>query len=578
MQLSSGFKEFGDLNAAVSRVSDQKLQKADVSERERKTISAALQALQKTARLPQLASDPEVRQAAAFDQLNVPGQKPQFRNPFPNNKNLNLMTPASLLQQLIAVGCISVVQPEPILAAIIKADEIKLPDGIVKLFVGQVSVPTVNTPTIPLSVELEEVDSPFAEPDMRPEGQLQSKWVSSNDHARANETIASYTLDQVCQQIVERRLELENKVTETRKFIESHKDETHLRKYATQLLKPERPKGKCKAVEGGTGGVYRVSGMRKGSGESVKMIVKPDDEAPLCLNNGKGNASPLRGKLLRDHIPLGNDAMRARLTYVISASLGLDCTPKTEVAILQSARFHDVTDGLSPARPELGAKPSAKVCSVQKFVDNAITIEDYQALAKEKMNRQDYTADVVMDQLVDSIDQQSIEDAALLCCISGETDGNTGNLLLVPKEGPSGHTGPYYRMMKIDNSLCWPEKNGEFSVFLQGVSALSGRPLSDQTVDRIRFFPAEKIIKELRDHGMGENVVKAAVERIKIMQAVVMHHGATLEHLLTSIEKGRDILEMKDQAKIDAEGDALLMGVLGEGGSTFVARKEDTMH
>lgn len=64
MQLNSGFKEFSDLNNALSSISDAELQKADVPELQKKTIAASLKVLNQLGSLAHLGNDSETRAAA----------------------------------------------------------------------------------------------------------------------------------------------------------------------------------------------------------------------------------------------------------------------------------------------------------------------------------------------------------------------------------------------------------------------------------------------------------------------------------------------------------------------------------
>ncbi|MBS0636746.1 MAG: hypothetical protein JSS12_04500, partial [Verrucomicrobia bacterium] len=512
-------------------------------------------------------------QAAVVDQLNQELGAGSFNNPFPATKNLDRISPAAVLTTLgkEQASCIMLVEPEPILAALVKAEDLTPPAEILGLCNG-----TVHTPTAPTAgFEDVDLDPPGAKPREAQPGTVASKWVSETNHEVAAKRIAALPEAELTSLVQARRTEIAAHVDETRDFLDANpRDPTHMRRYGQSLLQ----KGKVKQIGAGTGSVYMLTGVAKKTQNVVQLIVKPDDEGPLCLNNSKGNASPFAGNLLRSHIPLGNDAMRARLTYVVATSLGLKCTPKTEVALLTSDKFHDVTDGLAEGHPPLGNREQTKVCSVQRFIKGAISIEDFQAQAMSDIQNRDVTDDIVMDRLVNSVDKQTLEDTALLCCLTGETDGNTGNIMLVPKEPPANRRPPYFAMMKIDNSLCWPEKNEDFSLFLQGILPLTKRPLSDETVKRIHSLPAptqmesSQFERELRSHGMNEKAIQAAKDRVAIMQQVASVHGATLEDLLTSVQKNKNILKVKTQqeeAREQEEANAVIDAILAMGDSTF---------
>ncbi len=513
-------------------------------------------------------------QAAVVEQLNQELGAGSFNNPFPATKNLDRMTPGSVLTTLgkEQSSCLFLVEPEPLIKALVKARDLAPPPEIQALCIGGVNSPRQQA----AAFEDEECLPPGPKPLERIPGTASMKWVSVETNEVTGKRISTLPEHELPALVTARRTEIALHTQKAREFIEHNpQDATHLRQYARGLMK----KGKVKQIGAGTGSVYLISGKDKKTGDVVRLIVKPDDEGPLCLNNSKGNASPFTGNLLRSHIPLGNDAMRARLTFVIAESFGLHCTPKTEVALLTSDKFHDLTDGLTEqAAASLGKKEQTKVCSVQRFIKGATSIEDFNAKALAETQTRDITDDIIMDRLVKSVDKQSVEDTALLCCITGETDGNTGNLMLARQN--EQRDPPQYKMMKVDNSLCWPDKNEEFSLCFQGLLPLTKRPLSDETVKRIHSMPApnqmqgSRFEQELRNHGMSEKAIQAAKDRVAIMQQVASTHGATLEDLLISIQKNKNILKTKtkeDEAREQAEASAVIDGILAMGDSTFQA-------
>ncbi len=483
-------------------------------------------------------------QGAALDQLRF------SPNPFSKQK-LALTTPASLLQQL--KGTISFVEPEPILQAIIK-DDLTPPASIAALCTGISS--TSNK-----AVQLEEVESPFGDntaPPRNPQ-HLASKWATREESELVADEMAKKSKEEIQALVRKGREVLQNRQTFVSSYMQANPDALGLRAFSEKAM---QDRGKISLETGGTGGTYMV---RNEKGQKV-LVVKPDDESPLSLHNPKQKASPLvETKLVRATIPVGQDALRAALTYKVAERIGLTCTPKTDVAILTSDAFHDVTDGLVPTRfKQLGKAVRTKVCSVQEFVPDAITIKTFREQQEGLKATRHITDRHIEHNIVEGIDKQSLEDVALLACLSGATDVNEENVLLAR----SGDDSSRYKMVLIDTPLSWPTSKGEFYVCFKGASKLTDRPLSEETTNRIRFLPVADIEKQMRACGMSEKVIEDALGRVKIMQQVVTHESATLSDLLDSISQGRDCIAAKSEPQPSA--DELIAGALEGGVSTLV--------
>ena len=261
-----------------------------------------------------------------------------------------------------------------------------------------------------------------------------------------------------------------------------------------------RPEFTLTPIDSGCGGAYYV----KQSGV-ITHVIKPLDEDIFCINNRKGyaNISEHKEMRIREGIPLYQSHLRDVAAYKIAKVLGLDSiTPETTASILKSNEFYNFQDTLGKKDEDfswLKDSPShEKLCTVQKFVPDANELMEVYKTA--------------------TFDQDDFEKACLLLWITGETDGHFGNFLSsIKKYDEEGN--PIHSIIKVDNGLCLPEKNGEFTNHLLYLPNAT-YPISPELRKTILEFDGELVVNILKDLGL-ENTVDACRERIRQLKNTV---------------------------------------------------------
>jgi len=215
--------------------------------------------------------------------------------------------------------------------------------------------------------------------------------------------------------------------------------------------------GTLKPIQGGHGGVYCLYDSK---GEP-KYILKPADEAPYTLNNGKGKSMPLYSDELSCFY---QTVQNAELAYKCAELLNIqDITPRIEVMIIKHPAFHDIfedtIEAQDPRVQEIEKRFPAtkeKVCSVQPFIQNfhdlgthfcqqsQLTVEELVQLKDEYPSR----FKELQRKYTPFFDHQCYQKIALLGFAIGEEDGHPGNFLC--EQIPQNKT--QHQAIKIDNS------------------------------------------------------------------------------------------------------------------------------
>lgn len=245
-------------------------------------------------------------------------------------------------------------------------------------------------------------------------------------------------------------------------------------KEVQQLLQ----EGNLLPITSGKGSTYLLQDSRK----SPRYILKPFDEAPHCLKNPKGSASPLRSLAhrVRPHIPLYRSHLCETLTSKFAEILGFGrLTPKTELTLLE-------------------IEGEEKLCTIQPYKENLIPLS---VLAKQWIESKGDPS---------SLSQRDVEELCLLIWLVQDTDAHAENLHAF--EDPSGA----YHLVKLDNSLTFPAKNG----YLKNALILlphADEPLSERAREQISALPIKTLIEAITTMGL-EDTVAAFLQRVKRLQ------------------------------------------------------------
>ncbi|MBU6446581.1 MAG: hypothetical protein KGQ49_04210, partial [Verrucomicrobia bacterium] len=204
-------------------------------------------------------------------------------------------------------------------------------------------------------------------------------------------------------------------------------------------------------LEGGTGNSYFLvdeQGKRK-------FVVKPLDEDTGAINS-TSHTSLSSYSPLRKNVPLYRGPMREVLAYRIAQIMGLESVaPKTVFSVIQSERFHDLSEHVSPQElprywEQCGKPDQEKLCSVQEYVEKS------QPLPEARQNL--LQAGLSEEEIADRFDPEDFENVHLLLWITYDTDGHPGNFLVYPK-GIDTLGNEILGLKKIDNGLAFPDSN-----------------------------------------------------------------------------------------------------------------------
>lgn len=529
-----GASRYKELYHAMMR-GDLKAKEMICSEHTAKTLIAGL-----------LMQEDKLKALMIDHMVNVEGKKrkeaedlilPQalFTIPIDENESLSRMTPTRLLEVLAGASCIQRIDPHPVLQGIIKSNDLKPDAGENVIPVFDVSGYTAE------EANLAELKTPVPadQPRVPKDNDINSKWNPALTKEREFGTRLDVALLKTEGATKEEKLY--RLINDRRHEIKADKEYWRERHTSPERVVRLNKEGKLVPFEGGMGGAYK---LRKDDDTPIYYIIKPSDEDLNSLNNRKLVASPLGSKdkteRNRLHIPKYRSVQTEVLSYEVAKLLGLDdITPKTEMVILKNKVFHDVLDGvkqtagkLKDAVYSLAGKPDKeKLCSVQDFIPDAI---DFNKL-EEKRNTYNWRPDQFDKYMEENILQSDYEKCLLFACITGETDGNTGNYLFVKTKDNEGNDKLGIR--KIDNGLCFPDKNStEFSTCLEVMPHLS-KPLSAEGRALIANINEEQIMQMINKYFPNSNgqAAMAFRERVVLLKEMAQEQGITLEQIHTAI-------------------------------------------
>jgi hypothetical protein len=559
--LNRGQEKKGHFTALLQKIlpgSDIKSQKILSSEFVAKSIIAALleqEDMLFNKILDYLATDGNMSTSEARTFL---AQKQIFNLDIPKDQASSEITPMTLLKILTNQGCLDRVAPSPLLQQFIQSNDLDVSK----------KETVINTQTItgykPDEALLERMKPDTYQPNVvvshlptriLPENPtLDNKWSNMEniyfkaEMAKVKEAGKLYPL------ILERRDQIKALKEEWRLKMEEQPSS----EFKQEILQAQAT-GQLTPISGGMGGAYLFASQER----APLFIIKPSDEDILALNNRKIIASPFNGanskNRVRAGIPLYTTVQTEVLAYQIAEQLGFTAiTPKTEMVILNNNAFHDLTDTTQEAKGanskdffnQVGRADKEKLCSVQEFVSNSEELSDFFQNIAKKVVENDLT-DTQENYLVENlIDQKDVEECVLFNCITGETDGNLGNFRIYVKDDIEGNKK--YGIKKIDNALCFPEGNKEFSNCLSILPHIDQK-LSAEGTQRLLDISAEQVIMTMQYYGKTEKAINSFIKRLDLLKKLAVKDNLTLRELDESIEKMQDVRQVKlDKAKAQA--------------------------
>ena len=299
----------------------------------------------------------------------------------------------------------------------------------------------------------------------------------------------------------------------------------HWRTPIETCMRPENPQfyetldstlqnGNITLVDEGMAGTYFLHDAEG----IVQFVIKPVDEGILCLNNRKYYASPLNDPTLRvrPQIPLYKSCQTDALASEIASLCNIpQVTPKTIMAIIEEDLFYDLSDNSAFSSTYSHLKDKEKLCSVQQYLP--VTIELYDAIQIWLENNWNG------EQIARLIDQSDFEEAMIFVWLCYDTDAHAGNFLLYAKDNH------HYGIRKIDNTLCFPEKNKGLKNSLSYLPNAEFR-LSERAKAVIRSIPKEAIIHKMHFYEM-DTCIEAFDERMTILQELINHDNMALKDI-----------------------------------------------
>lgn len=329
---------------------------------------------------------------------------------------------------------------------------------------------------------------------------------------------------------------LQQRIIYIREEISEAKEE--FRERNTGPLEPEQEKfhtdvhnlmntGTFDPVSGGKSGVYFLSDPEG----NRRFVIKPYDEDMMTLNNPKGFATPYIDAegicRPKQGIAMYSAAKNEVTASLIAKELGISrCTAKSEMMILKSDTFYDMTDDIEGDKEKLaekyGAVDKEKLCVVQKFIrdckevgelllDNLnLSLEEFEMMDLDERNTLEREA------LPKNIDQEMFEEGIILALVCGEADGNAGNYMVANQKDPSSGKFPVY---KIDNAASFTDDNSSVTTGADWLLNCSETPMSDKAKSLVKNLNADNLASLMEKQGYDEECIESMHQRIEVMKA-----------------------------------------------------------
>ncbi len=286
-------------------------------------------------------------------------------------------------------------------------------------------------------------------------------------------------------------------------------------------------------TDAGISGSYILVDRESGQ----KYLIKPLDEDGGCVHSMIYSTLD-ENSPFRKNMPLYASSLREVLAYEVAEKIGLHgIVPKTELAIIESPYFHDLSENVSSCEREryeqiCGEPDREKLTSMQEYITGAKTLfEAVQDLQSLGLSDEEIRA---------RFDSTDFEEANILLWVTCDTDGHGGNFLVYPK-GVDAIGNEILGIKKIDNGLSFPEKNGGLRnhlVFLPPASNV----LSDEAIAKVLAIDVEALALSFEKRGL-EGATAALKERIEILKNLVSGEKLTISEINSKISR----LERKDE-------------------------------
>jgi hypothetical protein len=298
----------------------------------------------------------------------------------------------------------------------------------------------------------------------------------------------------------------------------------------TEKVETHLSSGTLTSVEGGKSGVYF---LRDSQGKP-RYVIKPLDEEMLALNNPKAYATPYcdaDGECRpKGGIPMYQSVINEELASKVASLLGISSsTARSDVMIIKSDSFADITDGIEEDRAIFGNADKEKLCFVQEFLSGCREMGDI------LLSGGNITKDTFMEMegderdayekqhSPDNIDQAMYEKGCILEWVCGETDGNAGNFMVADQ--PHEQTG-LRDIYKIDAAASFTEDNSTLRPGGCWIMHNHDNPLSDEAMKILEDVDTVKIAELMRSRGKSEKAVEAMKDRVEYIQHLVKEYSS----------------------------------------------------
>lgn len=300
--------------------------------------------------------------------------------------------------------------------------------------------------------------------------------------------------------IAERRAEVEAIKLHWKERLDTLRQGTH------QDFHQALQTGTLKRLEDGSGAAHLLSD----EAGVPRFILKPLDGEILCLNNTKHYGNPLNEPRFRarPHIPLYHSVQTDALVYACASRIGIaSIAPKTVIDVVTSDVFYDLSERLERAVQEeffliAGPADRERLCSVQEYIPHS---QEFTAWYRHGLSQ-----GFSHGHIAGLISQEDFENIHLLIWIIYDNDAHPANIRVIEQEDR------HVRLMKVDNTLSFPEKNTHL---LNTLSQLPNahEKLSLRAQELVASLPIDAIVDLLEHYEMGY-AVSAFVERVRVLQ------------------------------------------------------------
>ncbi len=254
---------------------------------------------------------------------------------------------------------------------------------------------------------------------------------------------------------------------------------------------------------------------------TTQFIIKPMDEGIHSLNNPKGLRIFSTDVRVIDSIPPYRTAEADMMAHLLMIEAGIpEVTPEVVIMMLDLDGFYDISQDYDVDPPA----DLKKLCSVQKFIPGAFSLFEFLHELQEKG-----LSDL---EIAEQFDQDNYEMVMLFMWLIYETDGHMGNFLVIPQSDGR------FKIMKIDNSLSFPDKHTEYRNSLRYLDN-SKQPLSDKAKRIIANIPTHKIIDHFTVLNM-DYAISPFMKRVALLRELAQQDNITIKMVDSAINKVND--------------------------------------